>query len=303
MPLSRTSCRYWLRLAAFTAVVSGLAAMGLVTTLAVKQYNVFITPARQPITKTPADVNLSYQEITLTANDGLHLAGWFIPGTRAEAIILVHGINANRQVMLPTAKILAEAGYPLLLVDLRGHGQSAPSHVTYGYREALDVQAAADFLARQPGIEQIGALGLSLGGATIIRAAAIEPRIGPLVVQGTFSSLPGAVDDAFEGMSVFPRWPFAPLFVALAERQLGIKADQVDSLRDLATMPPHPLLIIHGRLDHLFPVHHAEAMYQAAPQPKSLWIIEDMGHGDPAESHTDEYRARVLDFFATAFGE
>jgi fermentation-respiration switch protein FrsA (DUF1100 family) len=104
-------------------------------------------------------------------------------------------------------------------------------------------------------------------------------------------------------MSIFPRWPFAPLFVALAERQLGIQAAQVDSLRDLAAMPPRPLLIIHGRLDHLFPVYHAEAMYQAAPQPKSLWIIEDMGHGDPAQSHTDEYRERVLNFFADAFGE
>ncbi|GAB4453418.1 MAG: alpha/beta hydrolase [Anaerolineae bacterium] len=303
MSSPRASRRYWLRLAAFTAVVSGLAAVGVVAALAVKQYDVFVTPRRQPITQTPANVKLPYQDITLTSADGLKLAGWFIPGSRPEAIILVHGINANRQVMLPTAAILAEAGYPLLLVDLRGHGQSDPSHVTYGYREALDVQAAADFLARQPGIEQIGALGLSLGGATVIRAAAIEPRIGPLVVQGTFSSLPGAIDDAFEGMSIFPRWPFAPLFVAVAERQLGLNAEMVDSRRDLAVMAPRPLLIIHGRQDHLFPVYHAEEMYRAAPQPKWLWIIEDMGHGDPAQSHTDEYRARVLTFFAGAFGQ
>ncbi len=302
MPSARASRRYWLRLAAFAAAVSGLAAVAVVAALAVKQYDVFVTPRRLPITTTPAKLNLPYRNINLTASDGLHLAGWYIPGSRPEAIILVHGINANRQVMLPTAEILAGAGYPLLLPDLRGHGQSDPSHVTYGYREALDVQAAADFLARQPGIEQIGAVGMSLGGATVIRAAAIEPQIGPLVVQSTFSSLPGAIDDAFEGMSVFPRWPFAPLFVAVAERQLGLNAAAVDSRRDLATMPPRPLLIIHGRQDHLFPVHHAEEMYQAAPQPKALWIIEDMGHGNPAESHTEEYRARVLTFFADAFG-
>lgn len=300
---ARFSRRYWLKLATFALVVSIIAALAATALLVEKQVDVFSTAQRKPITKTPAQFDLPFEDVTLTTVDGLRLAGWYIPGTLPHAIILIHGINANRQVMLPTAKLLAEADYPLLLIDLRGHGQSEGHNVTYGFQEAWDVQAGVEFLSHRPGIQKIGALGTSLGGAAVARAAAIEPRLEAVVIQGSYSSLPNAVDDAFERLSIFPKWPFAPLIVALAERRVGVNIEQVNSMRDLATLSPRSVLIIHGANDGLFPVEHAYQMFEAAKQPKRLYIIHRQDHGDPAlSSQRDEYQQQLLPFFADAFG-
>jgi dipeptidyl aminopeptidase/acylaminoacyl peptidase len=301
MSSKRANYRYWVRLALFTGIVSGIAGLGLLVYLVDRQLDVLLAPVRQPITRTPANLGLPYQDITLTSRDGLKVAGWYIPGARPQGIILIHGVNANRMAMLPTAALLAEAGFHLLLLDLRGHGESGESLNSYGYYEALDAQVGADYLSALPEVERIGVLGVSLGGAAVARAAAEDSRLQAVVIQTSYSSLPAAVDDAFETMTIFPKRPFAPLIVALAERRVEITIDQVDSARDLATLSPRAVLIIHAANDHLFPVEHALKMYNVAGEPKELWIIEDFGHGDPAIAREDEYRARVVGFFEKAF--
>jgi dipeptidyl aminopeptidase/acylaminoacyl peptidase len=267
------------------------------------QVDAFITPHRNThIDPAPLlALNLPYEEITLTTTDGLTISGWYIPGRRAEAVILIHGIDANRMAVLPEAAVLADAGYHLLLLDLRGHGRSEGSEVTYGYREAWDVQAGADYLLARPAVEQVGALGTSLGGAVVARAAAIDPRLAAVVIESSYSSLPDAVEDAFDSLSIFPKWPFAPLLVTLAERRVGLEISQIDTARDLAAVHPRPVLIIHGTEDHLFPPHHARKLYDTAREPKALWLIEGLGHGNPVIGREAEFKARVLTFFDHAF--
>jgi len=295
--------RYWLRLGTFTLVVVVIAAIAGLAILIQLQITVLVTPVRLPVTRTPADIGFPFEDVTLTTRDGLKLPAWYIPGRRPQAIILVHGINANRSLMLPTAKILAEAGFPLLMLDLRGHGQSDTSLNSYGYREALDVQAGVDFLSGRPEIKRIGAIGSSLGGAAVARAAAADPRLEAVVIQISYSSLPDAVNDAFEHLTIFPQWPFAPLIVNLAERRVGIEIGQVDSSRALATLSPRPVLIIHSTDDHLFPLDHGQKMFEAAGDPKELWIMESLGHDDPAKARPAEYRRRVVTFFETALAQ
>jgi dipeptidyl aminopeptidase/acylaminoacyl peptidase len=265
------------------------------------QLHFFVTPVRFPIAGTPADLQRPYEEVILTTQDGLKIAAWYLPGRRPQAIILVHGVNANRSAVLPEAGVLAEAGYPLLMIDLRGHGQSEGHEVTYGYREAYDILAAADYLDKRPEVEQIGILGGSLGGASVARAAAMDSRLQALVIVSSYSSLPRAIEDAFEERSIFPKWPFAPLFIMLAERRLGLEAEQVNSAAELAKLQQRPVLIIHGTRDALFPLHHAEEMYAAIQGPKSLWVVEGMGHQNPVTGQEEAFKAHVLPFFESAF--
>lgn len=302
MPLRRPR-QYWLRLTTFTVITVILASIFVVSYLIYLQVNAFVTPHRLPVAGSPADMGLTYQDVTLTTADGLKLVAWHIPGQKPAAIIVVHGVDANRATVLPQAAMLAQAGFHVLLFDLRGHGQSEGSQLTYGYHEALDVQAALDFLLAQPDIEWVGAMGLSLGGAVVTRAAAIDPRLQAIVIESSFSSLTEAVNDAFESRSIFPRWPFAPLLIALAEAKVGLNIDLVDSARDLSTLSPRPVLIIHGVNDALLPVDHARRMFQAARPPKELWLVDHLTHASPMSDYPDEYRNRVVDFFEQASGK
>jgi dipeptidyl aminopeptidase/acylaminoacyl peptidase len=246
--------------------------------------------------------NRPYQDVTLTTADNVNISAWYVPGTRAEAIVLVHGIHANRAYLIPQAEILADAGYHLLLIDLRGHGHSEGEMMTYGYREALDVQAAVDYLAALPQVEQIGAVGHSLGAAAVVRAATTDERLRAIVIQSSYSSLARAIDDSFQNFSLLPKWPFAPLIITFAEYITGVDVGHVDSAHDLATMPARPVLIIHSVDDNLFPPYHAEEMYQAAKEPKKLWLVEGLPHVNPITGHEVEYKEEVLAFFKDAFG-
>jgi fermentation-respiration switch protein FrsA (DUF1100 family) len=67
-------------------------------------------------------------------------------------------------------------------------------------------------------------------------------------------------------------------------------------------MKPRPVMIIHGEEDQLFPVGHAYEMYEAAQEPKELWIIEGLTHDYPIKQR-NEYQKRVMAFFETAFGQ
>ena len=280
-----------------SAVITVLLVMGCALVL---QVIILTTPGRDENIGSPG--NLPYQDVTLTTTDGLHLSGWYIPGTQANAIIIVHGIHANRAYLLPQAKILAQAGYHLLLFDLRGHGLSEGNMITYGAREALDVEAAVDYLAALPNVKHIGALGHSLGGAAVVRAAANDPRLQALVIQSSYSSLSEVVDESFNKFAVLPKWPFAPLIIALAEHRTGIDPKQVDSVHDLATMPSRPVLIIHSTDDNLFPSRYAQEMYDAARGPKELWIVDRVGgHVNPINGHEAEYKELILRFFTSAF--
>jgi dipeptidyl aminopeptidase/acylaminoacyl peptidase len=296
----RFSRLYWLRLAGYTVTMVTLAAVGLLAYFIKIQVDAFVTPRRNTALGDPTVLNRPYQDILLTTSDGVKIAGWYIAGSRPQAIILVHGIDANRSAVLPEAAFLAEAGFHLVMIDLRAHGHSGGSQASYGYREALDVEAAVDYLAARPDIEQIGALGASFGGAAVVRAAANDPRLEAIVVESSYSSLPDAVEDAFEQRSIFPKWPFAPLLVSLAERRVGLDISQINSARDLATIHPRPILIIHGSADQLFPPHHAQKMYDAAQEPKDLWLIEGLGHANPVPGREAEFKARVVTFFENA---
>ena len=298
---ARFTRKYWLRVTFLAGGAFAVAFLGLLIYFINRQVDVFVTPRRNSSFALPPEINLAYDEVTLTTVDGVTISGWYIAGTKPEAIILVHGIHANRTAVLPEALILREAGYHLLMIDLRGHGKSAEAQLTYGYREAFDVQAAADYLATRPQIEQVGVLGVSLGGAAVARAAALDERIEAVVVENSYSSLPDAVEDAFDNFSIFPKWPFAPLLIALTERRVAIDIRQVDSARDLATISPRSVLIIHGSRDGLFPAYHAEKMYAQAREPKTLWIIDKGGHGNPAIDQEALFKEKVISFFEEAF--
>jgi fermentation-respiration switch protein FrsA (DUF1100 family) len=293
--------RHYIRNLCCTALAGSLLGlMILIGVLARMQLNAFLGSSPSTPSQTPADYDLAYEDLTLVAEDGIRLTAWYLPAPapNGAGLVLVHGRGGNRAALLPTAAILARHGYAALLLDLRAHGQSEGEIVTYGYGESLDVLAGLAYLAQHPDLqpERIGALGVSLGGAAVIRAAARSDVPQVIIVQSTFRDLPAAVEDAFDDMSQLPRWPFAPLIVWLGERRTGLNISDIDLARDIAAIAPRPVFLIHGTEDTLLPLEHHTALYQAAAEPKETWVVEGMGHDSPMDVDPREYECRLIDF-------
>jgi fermentation-respiration switch protein FrsA (DUF1100 family) len=254
------------------------------------------------MTSTPAERGLSFEPVTFTSGDGLRLAGWYIPSYNGATIILCHGLGDNRVGMLPQAALLAEHGYGSLLFDFRAHGESEGEMVTYGYAEADDVLAAVDYLLSRPDVdaERIGICGGSLWAATVIRAAAHSTHLKAVVAEGAFTSLEDEVASSFKVFCGLPAFPFAPLTVAFAQWQTGLRMSEVRPVDDIPAIAPRPVFIIHGTDDDLIPAEQGLRLYEAAGEPKELWMIDGMGHESPLGLLPDEYERRVIEFFDKA---
>ena len=73
---------------------------------------------------TPADLGLSYENVTFRTADGVDLAGWYVPSANGAAVVLLHGAGSTRAATLDHAAVLARNGYGVVLFDARGHGES-----------------------------------------------------------------------------------------------------------------------------------------------------------------------------------
>jgi pimeloyl-ACP methyl ester carboxylesterase len=197
--------------------------------------------------------------------------------------------------------MLHKHGYTVLLIDLRCHGESEGEYLSYGYNEALDVQAAIEYFVSDLGIPaaNIALIGHSLGGATIVRAASLSQIPHVLVVVSTYRSLDAAIGDAFDDIALLPSWPFAPIMVRAAERQLGLDSAMMDLTRMLGEMTPRPVLLVHGAEDDLLPPDHHEALCQAVSWA-TCWLVPGMGHESPARFVPTAYEEHLIGFLDEA---
>ena len=243
---------------------------------------------------------LAAANVEFPSADGTALAGWFIPGTSPRTIVLVHGYGEERHQMLPHADFLRDAGYSTLLFDLRSRGDSEGDEVSFGYHERGDVEGAVRYLQQRPDADgdNIGVLGLSMGGATAIIAAADMPEIKAVVSESAFSSVDSAVASSFEHFIDLPAFPFAPVTVFILEQRLGISSDDVIPADYVASISPRAVFIIHGQDDITIVPEDGIALHEEAREPKEpLWLIDGAGHSEGVEVVPDEYARRVLDFF------
>ena len=240
------------------------------------------------------------RHLSLVAVDGVPLSAWWFhhPDARAS-VIVCHGHGGNKVSSLWIAADL----YPrfnVLLLDLRGHGQSGGERTSLGYLERLDIHGAVAWLDDQtpPGPRPIGVLGVSMGAATAILAAADSPRIAAVAADSPFARLRNPVRAAICQRG-YPR-AVSPMLAwcvcTAASWRLRVRGG-LDPIDVVDRVAPRPLLIVHGEADELIPVEDAYALYARAGEPKQLWIVPDVTHARVAEVEPHAYAERITAFF------
>jgi uncharacterized protein len=262
----------------------------------------FLHPPRARGHGTPADYGLAYEPVTLTAPDGVKLAGWYVPCAGARAgIVLCHGYGASRRFVTGLLPFLHRAGFAVITFDFRGEGESGGRFCSFGQCEKEDVRTAVRYLRVHAGVGSghVGALGLSLGGAAAIMAAAEDPDIGAVVADSAFARLDEMVPQRLGHLG------FAgPLLACCTqwwgERMAGFSVAAVAPAAVAAQISPRPLLLIHGEADSHTPPAQSKELYAAAHEPKQLWIVPGAEHVGCYDTAREEYERRVTQFFREA---
>jgi alpha-beta hydrolase superfamily lysophospholipase len=249
-----------------------------------------VAPANREIGPPPAD--LPAELITLPSKSGSTLAGWYVPTDGATAtVVLVHGVGADRRIMLDRARMLHEAGYATLLFDLRAHGESPGDMITLGHLERFDVQAAVDYVRQREPAHRIGLIGVSMGGAAALLAPKLE--LDALVIESVYAT----IDDAIENRASFLK----PLLLWQLYPRAGITADDLRPIDRIGGVNC-PVLVVTGENDFLTPVAESRRLYEAAKAPKEFVVFEKAGHEDFLARDPALYRDRVLEFLSQHLG-
>jgi len=224
---------------------------------------------------------------TLVTDDGVPIDAIHLARDGELAVVLAHGFTLSWQhgaVWKVATQLNRSAG--VIAFDFRGHGRSGGKS-TLGDREVRDLGVAIAY-ARELGYQRIAAVGFSMGASIVVRYA------------GLVGGLDAAVSVSGPGRWYYRgTYPMRRVHWAV-ERRVGrlitrtwlntrVSAGRwnpvpIPPAEAAARISPTPFLVVHGDRDPYFPVEHAHQLYQAAREPKELWVVPGFGH---AESGSD----------------
>jgi fermentation-respiration switch protein FrsA (DUF1100 family) len=205
----------------------------------------------------PSRVGLRYRDVTFSAEDGVRLHGWLIPGRVPTTLLYSHGNAGNIGDRLAIARLLVDQlGIGVFMYDYRGYGKSEGTPSEAGL--SSDARGARGALLRE-GVapEHVVYYGRSLGASvTVDLAVAHPPRA--VVLESPFTSVRSMANGILPGIGHFfrTRW---------------------DSLTKIARLQA-PLLILHGDADEVVPYAQGQALFAAAPGPKTFFTIRGGRH-------------------------
>ena len=251
------------------------------------------------IYQNPAEIGLAYENVKFKSKDGTLLKGWYIQHyTNSPTIIFVHGRGYSKMNGLDYSNSLYDAGFNLLLFDMRNSGESKSkdSFNTMGFYEQEDVIAAVDFLENEFKITKIGVFGFSMGAASGILAMSHDKRIACGIFEGSYTSC----YEILLYRSKFETYSFLlklfPISVKLFEKRTKVIVENISPLNAISKISPRPVFLIHGINDKTVPIDHAIKLYEAAGEPKELWKT-NTGHITTWYKYRDEAENRVKNFF------
>jgi alpha-beta hydrolase superfamily lysophospholipase len=269
---------------------------------------------RLAMTETPKDHGLAYEAVEFNPPDRpITLRGWWLPGNDARAaIVFVHGGGSDNRNLpngdgLELARDLVARGYALLMIDLRNYGESDATDegVTFGDLEANDVLGAAAFLSRQaPGLP-LAALGFSMGGATVLRAAARGAPLRAVIADSAFADVGDVAASHAVAATGMPRVLVAP-FLWSAQHVHRVPFARGVTIDEVRGKPMPPVLLVHDRNDPIVPLEHCHALARA--MGATVWETDSQAPGrfgthiKSYRQQPAEYVERVTAFLAGALG-
>lgn len=202
---------------------------------------------------------LGVREITLNTIDGLSLLSWYVPPRGGRPVIAYfHGNGGHIGYRAERLRQFARNGYGVLMAEYRGYGGNPGTPSETGL--LADGAAAFDFLGGE-GIapNRLVIYGESLGSGIAVPLAA-QRAIAGLILEAPFTSVAEVAQYHYS-------------FIPAA----ALVRDRFDSLAKIGQVKA-PILVLHGERDRIVPARFGRALFDAAPEPKELWIVPEAGH-------------------------
>jgi pimeloyl-ACP methyl ester carboxylesterase len=241
----------------------------------------------------PGDWPEGYCQAVHIPNGEHVVPGLFItpPAPTGGAVCLIHGSGDNKTAFKwRLVAALLSRGLTMLTIDLAGHGENLTPQRWPDCTS--EIPAALAWLRARPGVEHVGLLGVSMGGALSAHAAvtarpdalalcetpvAFHPIRG-MVRREVWHTLRSPVLDLMRETTAWQIW--RTWHAGQGKREIAL-SDLIQRL----DVPGHvarvscPLLLVYGQRDGIAPLkHHGQYLHQMAPGPSQLTIVHGASH-------------------------
>ena len=246
--------------------------VGLLAFLAIYQRDFLYFPATsRPDIVSANDLPRDFEIIT---RDNLMLSGLYWPPEIPDnlTIIFFHGNAQDYDFYLSVARPYIASGYGFLLAEYRGFGGNPGMPSEQGLYK--DARAYLSALKTHENIayEDMVLMGFSLGSGIAVQMATEYGNIRALILQSFYNAISEVAKQQY--------WMF-PVDWVLRDQYRSI--DKIDKIK-------MPIFMLHGERDEIIPISFAQALYDAAPEPKTFIRLPQAGHNDiyyhGAKAHT-----------------
>lgn len=237
-------------------------------------------PTRE-IEKTPEEIGIIYEDVTIIASDGVKLSAWFIPVKDSRGVfIFCHGNAGNISHRLESIRIFTELGFSVFIFDYRGYGQS--EGVVSEKGTYLDAEAAWNYCVNERNISpsEIVVFGRSLG-ASIAAWLAQDRKPKALIIESAFTSIPDIAAELY---------PFLPVRLVIHYRY-----NTIGYLKNTHC----PVLIIHSIDDEMVSIEHARRLYEGIKGYREL--LEIRGTHNEGVLESEKYYVNGINNFFSQF--
>ena len=209
---------------------------------------------------------------------GYRLHTYYINRGSQRTAMVIHGWRDQAIKFFYLARMYERLlGYNVVMPDLYASGMSDGEMLRMGWLDRLDVLQLLDVFKADTMVVH----GVSMGAATTMMMSGEQ-------MPEDIRDLRFVADCGYTSV-----WDE---FAGELKNQFGLPAfPLMSALRQVAKCQ-YPMFFIHGDSDDFVPTYMVHELYNAKPDPKTLWVTKNTDHAHSYKNHRTEYVARVRRF-------
>jgi pimeloyl-ACP methyl ester carboxylesterase len=257
-----------------------------------------LSPTRSEVEISQTDFPGRPEEFSFSVPGESGHAGWFFPGFKGAAtIILCHGYGSSRGELLTLATSLQDRQYNVFMFDFAAHGTNT-ERSTMGFVEAVELGAAVNALSRRDDVNPhvFGIWGTNLGAYAALAVAERNKLVRALILESVYDRPSDFVKLQVQRTEL-TRIPLV--------QDMTVRAFDWE-YRKYKQVPP-----LSANLDHTAGVYKlfleapdepelAEAtreLFVKAPGPKQNAVLQQGNYAEMSDEAKRSYENRILSFF------
>lgn len=227
---------------------------------------------------------------------GYRLHTYYINTGSQRTAMVIHGWRDQAIKFFFLARMYERSlGYNVVMPDLYASGKSDGDMLRMGWLDRLDVLQLLDVFKAETMVVH----GVSMGAATTMMMSGEQMpediRDLRFVADCGYTSVWDEFARELKNQFCLPAFPLMYTTSLLCQLRYGWNFNEASALRQVAKCQ-YPMFFIHGDTDDFVPTYMVYELYNAKPEPKTLWVTKDTNHAHSYKNHKGEYVERIRRF-------